>query len=193
MSLVRQLFASPKANDALLLMTILSTDLRALKRRGYNGWNVADQTFIRLIISAVERILKQQQAERQAAEQARAKAVEQAPKEPEKAGNMSLESEPSMPGDIFRPSASAVKNTFQNFRQKLGKPGGLLSTGHDSSHTQPRIEDTPPVPPVLPPVPSQTRPGGTKVGEASKRDICTLIWSSLRGRSTYLLLYSVQY
>ncbi|KAF9051010.1 hypothetical protein BDZ89DRAFT_1098552 [Hymenopellis radicata] len=159
MSLVRQLFASPKANDALLLMTILSTDLRALKRRGYN----------------VERILKQQQAERQAAEQARAKAVEQAPNVPEKAGNMIPEPEPSMPGDIFRPSASAVKNTFhnsfQNFKQKLGQPGGLLSTGHDSSQTQPRIEDTPPVPPV----PSQTRPGGTKVGEASKRDISSNI------------------
>lgn len=36
-SLNRILFDSPKANDALLFMTILSTDLRALKRRGYNG------------------------------------------------------------------------------------------------------------------------------------------------------------
>lgn len=36
-SLNRLLFDSPKANDALLFMTILSTDLRALKRRGYNG------------------------------------------------------------------------------------------------------------------------------------------------------------
>lgn len=36
-SLNRLLFDSPKANDSLLLMTILSTDLRALKRRGYNG------------------------------------------------------------------------------------------------------------------------------------------------------------
>lgn len=41
-------------NDALLFMTILSTDLRALRRRGYN----------------VDRILKQQKAERQAAEEA---------------------------------------------------------------------------------------------------------------------------
>ncbi|KAJ3533672.1 hypothetical protein NMY22_g7241 [Coprinellus aureogranulatus] len=37
MSLNKQLFDTPKANDALLLMTILSTDLRSLKRRGYNG------------------------------------------------------------------------------------------------------------------------------------------------------------
>jgi len=36
-SLCRLLFDSPKASDALLFMTILSTDLRALKRRGYNG------------------------------------------------------------------------------------------------------------------------------------------------------------
>ena len=36
-SLNRLLFDAPKANDALLFMTILSTDLRALKRRGYNG------------------------------------------------------------------------------------------------------------------------------------------------------------
>jgi hypothetical protein len=39
-SLCRLLFDSPKANDALLFMTILSTDLRALKRRGYNGENM---------------------------------------------------------------------------------------------------------------------------------------------------------
>lgn len=36
-SLCRVLFDVPKANDALLFMTILSTDLRALRRRGYNG------------------------------------------------------------------------------------------------------------------------------------------------------------
>ena len=36
-SLCRFIFESPKVNDALLFMTILSTDLKALKRRGYNG------------------------------------------------------------------------------------------------------------------------------------------------------------
>lgn len=54
-------------------MTILSTDLRALKRRGYNGalanspksWRYADQ-----VISTVDRILRQQKAEREAAENA---------------------------------------------------------------------------------------------------------------------------
>ncbi|KAI0313421.1 hypothetical protein OF83DRAFT_1175689 [Amylostereum chailletii] len=53
-SLCRFIFESPKANDALLFMTILSTDLKALRRRGYN----------------VDRILKQQQAEREAMEKA---------------------------------------------------------------------------------------------------------------------------
>ncbi|KAI9067076.1 hypothetical protein FKP32DRAFT_1644765 [Trametes sanguinea] len=53
-SMCRLLFESPKVNDALLFMTILSTDLRALRRRGYN----------------VDRILRQQRADRLAAEEA---------------------------------------------------------------------------------------------------------------------------
>ncbi|KAL4253718.1 hypothetical protein ABKN59_003690 [Abortiporus biennis] len=53
-SICRLLFSSLKASDALLFMTILSTDLRALRRRGYN----------------VDRILRKQRAERQAAEDA---------------------------------------------------------------------------------------------------------------------------
>lgn len=36
-SLCRLVFEKAKVNDALLFMTILSTDLKALKRRGYNG------------------------------------------------------------------------------------------------------------------------------------------------------------
>ncbi|CAA7259259.1 unnamed protein product [Cyclocybe aegerita] len=54
-SLNRLIFDSPKTNDALLFMTILSTDLRSLKRRGYN----------------VDRILRQQKEARTAAELAR--------------------------------------------------------------------------------------------------------------------------
>jgi len=37
MCLNRFIFDFPKAHDALLFMTILSTNLKALKRRGYNG------------------------------------------------------------------------------------------------------------------------------------------------------------
>ena len=36
-SLCRIIFESPKANDALSFMTILSADLKVLKQWGYNG------------------------------------------------------------------------------------------------------------------------------------------------------------
>ncbi|KAG6857275.1 hypothetical protein H0H87_007108 [Tephrocybe sp. NHM501043] len=58
-SLNRLIFDAPRANDALLFMTILSTDLKALKRRGYN----------------VDRILRQQRAERQAIEKAKSESA----------------------------------------------------------------------------------------------------------------------
>ncbi|KAG1726435.1 uncharacterized protein EDB91DRAFT_1263755 [Suillus paluster] len=54
-SLCRLLFETVKVNDALLFMTILSTDLKALKRRGYN----------------VDKILRQQQNDRKLVEDAR--------------------------------------------------------------------------------------------------------------------------
>ncbi|KIK92678.1 hypothetical protein PAXRUDRAFT_829728 [Paxillus rubicundulus Ve08.2h10] len=54
-SLCRLLFETVKVNDTLLFMTILSTDLKALKRRGYN----------------VDKILRQQQQNRMLAEEAR--------------------------------------------------------------------------------------------------------------------------
>ena len=45
-SLCRLLFDTYRVNDALLFMTILSTDLRALRRRGYNGnYEVPSQFF----------------------------------------------------------------------------------------------------------------------------------------------------
>lgn len=54
-------------------MTILSTDLRSLKRRGYNGKNLRFISASKIAdFNAVDRILKQQKAERQAAEDARA-------------------------------------------------------------------------------------------------------------------------
>lgn len=46
-SLCRFIFEAHKVNDALLFMTILSTDLKALKRRGYNGAPVPPFTFVR--------------------------------------------------------------------------------------------------------------------------------------------------
>ncbi|KAH7875187.1 uncharacterized protein C8R40DRAFT_1105311 [Lentinula edodes] len=56
----RLFFETPKANDALLFMTILSTDLQALKRRGYN-------------VERIERKYREQRAEqRKAAEERQA-------------------------------------------------------------------------------------------------------------------------
>lgn len=67
----RLLFDAPKVNDALLFMTILSTDLRALRRRGYNGMSPnVDFSAMMLMTWAVDRILRQQKADRQAAEEA---------------------------------------------------------------------------------------------------------------------------
>lgn len=58
-SLCRLLFETVKVNDALLFMTILSTDLKALKRRGYN----------------VDKILRQQQNDRKSVEAARGRST----------------------------------------------------------------------------------------------------------------------
>lgn len=74
-SLCRLLFDAPKANDALLFMTILSTDLRALKRRGYNGEHESSNHNLTCTLSSfghhiVDRILRQQKADRAAAEDA---------------------------------------------------------------------------------------------------------------------------
>lgn len=78
-SLCRFIFESPKVNDALLFMTILSTDLKALKRRGYNGASATTFYLRRVadlfaICQLVDRILRQQKAEREAAEKAKAEA-----------------------------------------------------------------------------------------------------------------------
>ena len=76
-SLCRFIFESPKVNDALLFMTILSTDLKALRRRGYNSMLLSKLLvlFGSLILKKkftpiVDRILRQQKAEREAAEKA---------------------------------------------------------------------------------------------------------------------------
>ena len=78
-SLCRYIFESPKVNDSLLFMTILSTDLKALKRRGYNGasataFYLPQVSDLFVIHQLVDRILRQQKAEREAAEKAAEKA-----------------------------------------------------------------------------------------------------------------------
>ncbi|KAJ6558581.1 hypothetical protein DFH09DRAFT_1037162 [Mycena vulgaris] len=89
-SLNRLLFDSPKTNDALLFMTILSTDLKALKRRGYN----------------VDRILRQQNALRQAAAESEAKT---------KAEHAQLMSKPPLP---LPPSMPTTTTTNMPLHEK---------------------------------------------------------------------------
>ncbi|EJD01998.1 uncharacterized protein FOMMEDRAFT_109078 [Fomitiporia mediterranea MF3/22] len=131
-SLCRVLFDVPKVNDALLFMTILSTDLRALRRRGYN----------------VDRILKKQRAEREAAEQARREQAREMEKlvsdispnmpqhPPPTIASSSTEpiSQPPQPASTDGPPSppskdleershrptSSIANQFANWRRKLG-------------------------------------------------------------------------
>jgi hypothetical protein len=84
-SLCRIIFDSPKANGALLFMTILSTDLKVLKQWGYDS---ASTTFFYLpqvadfvITQLVDRIVPRQKAERQAAEKVKREEAEKAKRE----------------------------------------------------------------------------------------------------------------
>ncbi|KAI5889804.1 uncharacterized protein SCHCODRAFT_02635666 [Schizophyllum commune H4-8] len=82
-SLNRILFESPRAHDALLFMTILSTDLKSLKRRGYN----------------VDRILRQKKADHEAREaQQKAATLLSARQRQEE------ENTPSVPGGFAPPA-----------------------------------------------------------------------------------------
>src|SRR5713226_7723930 len=75
-SLCRVVFESSKANDALSFMTILSADLKVLKQWGYNGVSVTILYRLQVADSSVhhqlvDKIIRQQKAEREAAENAR--------------------------------------------------------------------------------------------------------------------------
>jgi hypothetical protein len=61
-ALNRQLLEKPTANDALLLTTILSTELGLLKKRGFNGEPCIQGNVLRSRY-AVERILKRHTAQ----------------------------------------------------------------------------------------------------------------------------------
>ncbi|CAL1709408.1 unnamed protein product [Somion occarium] len=92
-SICRLLFDSPKASDALLFMTILSTDLRALRRRGYN----------------VDRILRKQKAERQAAEDAvRERERQMALVSPSNESAVGVASQPTTHGQLAADSSVAL-------------------------------------------------------------------------------------
>ncbi|KAJ1300947.1 hypothetical protein OPQ81_003373 [Rhizoctonia solani] len=133
-SLCNVLFARHKINDSLLFMTILSTDLRALKRRGYN----------------VDRILNQQKAERARAEAARlqmererkeareAEAREAATAATSPVTPKSVDPLPEKEALVHQPNPvplqagpatkgnqrQSIMGTFNNFRHKLVGGGG---------------------------------------------------------------------
>ncbi|KZT69065.1 hypothetical protein DAEQUDRAFT_751065 [Daedalea quercina L-15889] len=123
-SMCRTLFDTPKANDILLFMTILSTDLRSLKRRGYN----------------VDRILRQQQAQRAAQEEAlKAKAVEsnalvsrpEPSSEKSSLSDLSGQTVTQSSGMLPPPAAPATTKASDMFKR--------MSDARQSSHTWQRL------------------------------------------------------
>ncbi|KAL4076679.1 hypothetical protein V8B97DRAFT_2021990 [Scleroderma yunnanense] len=111
-SLCRLLFETMKVNDALLFMTILSTDLKALKRRGYN----------------VDKILKQQQQEKQIIEEAR--------KSRFVGTESALVPTPQQAGSIRTPATPRTQSPIR----RPGPPGGWDPTPGSSppSHHKPQ-------------------------------------------------------
>ncbi|KAH9946348.1 uncharacterized protein BXZ73DRAFT_86493 [Epithele typhae] len=140
-SMCRHLFDSPKVNDALLFMTILSTDLRALRRRGYN----------------VDRILRQQKADRLAAEEARAKAKAAiASQTALNAPVDTLVSPPPLPAKdtlidhevASLPDESKHAGPMNTFRQSLQKMNQWKRKGDDNSAVA-GPSDAPAMPPPV--------------------------------------------
>ncbi|KAF5351976.1 hypothetical protein D9756_007388 [Leucocoprinus leucothites] len=157
MCLNRSIFDSPKPHDALLFMTILSTDLRALKRRGYN----------------VDRILRQRRLEKQA-EEARLreediKLLSPAPQPTEEKPALTSSSSSTLTsGSNAGERASSLSNTFQKLKQRIGNKGGILPSGQmpgfsrgaeRSQANEPEHQD-PQFPGGLPGPPSPQRPYG---------------------------------
>ncbi|KAK0195282.1 hypothetical protein F5146DRAFT_1100835 [Armillaria mellea] len=160
-SLNRLLFESPKANDALLFMTILSTPLRELKRRGYN----------------VDRILRQQQMERQATQEAAKARAENialmskqasTPDPSHGIGNAVTDElspqQPASDDNSFIRTATGMRNTFQNLRRKIGSKSNITTHPLVTEELKPtgnHITDTGP-----PPIPAETRPNYPPTGKA---------------------------
>ncbi|KAJ6607773.1 hypothetical protein B0H10DRAFT_2070382 [Mycena sp. CBHHK59/15] len=139
-SLNRLLFDSPKTNDALLFMTILSTDLKALKRRGYN----------------VDRILRQQNAILQAA----------AEESKIKTENAQLLSKPSQADAVPSMPVTTTKSLQERGESVAPGPTPRLSSGVMGSLQQLKRKINTSIHPTgekagpsAPPVPILTRPG----------------------------------
>ncbi|KAJ3549086.1 hypothetical protein NM688_g5219 [Phlebia brevispora] len=97
-SICKLLFDSPKASDALLFMTILSTDLRSLRRRGYN----------------IDRILQKQRAERLVAEELAKEKAKQTVlvSQPTPQSVQNVDDSLSIPGNKPGPSINGSETTL---------------------------------------------------------------------------------
>ncbi|KIP09762.1 hypothetical protein PHLGIDRAFT_102310 [Phlebiopsis gigantea 11061_1 CR5-6] len=200
-SLCRLLFEHPRASDALLFMTILSTDLRALRRRGYNGAFVLD------------RILQRQKSQRRAAEDAarehakQTALVQPSPEEPaappfpvpqlpppsdEKSSSASASDDTLIPQPTTHDNARSIRNSMLTWKQKFtGKP----PTPRSSLDAPPMPGDfstgaplLPPPQPIAdvgnallpPPRPSPSRPMTPNAGITPTHNIATNIDAAIR-------------
>ncbi|KAK0197887.1 hypothetical protein F5146DRAFT_1130820 [Armillaria mellea] len=153
-SLNRLLFKSLKANDALLFMTISSTPLHELKCRGYN----------------VDHILRQQQMERQATQEATKARIENIalmlkqalmPDPLHRIGSTVtdelLPQQPASDDNSLIHTATGIWNMFQNWRWKIGLKSNITTPYppimEELKLTGNHITDTGP-----PPIPAKTCP-----------------------------------
>ncbi|CAE6531048.1 unnamed protein product [Rhizoctonia solani] len=143
-SLCNVLFDRHRINDSLLFMTILSTDLRALKRRGYNVDRILNQQKVERARAEAARL--QQERERKEAREAEARAAVAAakaatapkpidpPSVPEK-GPMIHQPTPVPVATGLPPKGNqrqSIMGTLNNFRHRLG--GGNGAGDRNSMH-----------------------------------------------------------
>lgn len=141
-SLCRFIFESPKVNDALLFMTILSTDIKALKRRGYN----------------VDRILRQQKAEREAAERANraslvssSETITQDTQTKIPATEMKIPPPPTPTGTVTKSLTQTAGNGLEQILKRptsaISDLGRLLRPNRSNTSSRPT---SPPPDPIIP-------------------------------------------
>ena len=140
-SLCKVLFARHKINDSLLFMTILSTDLRALKRRGYNVDRILNQQKAERVRAEAARV--QQERERKEAQDAEVRAAATAAKQKEAepptpiTEKGAMVHQPTPASSIVDPQPggnprNSVFGTFNNFRQKLTRGVGINDRGSET-------------------------------------------------------------
>ncbi|KAK7035286.1 hypothetical protein VNI00_012053 [Paramarasmius palmivorus] len=176
MSFNRFFFHSPTANDTLLFMTLLSSDLRSLKRRGYNGM-------------IFDRILRDQKAQQAAIKEEQDRVAQERATQ-EKARQETLLKTPLIPppppyekdstGNVPPPppESSTARHSgsiMGNLRQKLSN----IATANSG----PMMPGGLPSPP--PPIPDKTRPAISQKnptqGATPLQNIAANIDTAIRG------------